>query len=394
MYNIEIFLGNKLVSCDTTVPLMLSAKKNISNVKINYHIFDLKSFNDIKKNIFLYDCLCKTGSLKLRGSSFSYNYLNKIYLKTKTLIFLLSLLYKLIFRKTVFYHFGIISYWPFKLLQKIKANRVFVMEANCWIKHKNLYILDNIEYKRATNKEEKMNDTKNIIYFNNVFLDLFTTQNKSLIKLQNPRMFESWYQYIKANGSIYLDSELKKINIDYKKGYFLSLTGHIGHLPYMKDDNSIEECIKITLKILSKFGNGLPIIIKPHSITDMSVFYKIIKIMNLKNIHISYLHPAVLSSYAVCAISNYFSSSQADAKFIGTTTVEFTNYSEKAVKLTKNKSANPPYIDYFINNDEGELTSVIKDLVKKNIKNKPIKIINDNFDNNIEYKKNISNIIF
>lgn len=393
MYNIEIFLGNKLVSCDTTVPLMQSIKNHIPNVKINYHIFDLKSFNDIKKNVFLYDCLCKTGSLKLRGSSFSKNYLVKAFLKIKTFLFLLTLIYKLIFKKTVFYHFGLISYWPFKLIQKINKNRVFVMEANCWFKHENIYILNNMEYKRPTDKEEKMDDTKNIIYFNDVFLDLFTLQNKTLIKLQNPRMFDSWYQYVKSHGNQYLENEFKNKGINYKEGYFLYLTGHIGYLPYMKDDTSIEECIKTTLATLSKYGNNLPIIIKPHSITNMSIFNKIIKEMNLKNIHVSYLHPAVLSSHAICAISNYFSSSQADANFIGTSTIEFTNYSKKALELSNNNSANPPYIDYFINNDDEKLANIIVNLLKSNFKNRSVKTIDDKFKN-LEFKKSISRILF
>jgi hypothetical protein len=42
--NIEIFLGNKLISCDTIDPFILSLQKIDSQINVNFHIFDYKSF--------------------------------------------------------------------------------------------------------------------------------------------------------------------------------------------------------------------------------------------------------------------------------------------------------------------------------------------------------------
>ena len=48
-------------------------------------------------------------------------------------------------------------------------------------------------------------------------------------------------------------------------------------------------------------------------------------------------------------ISNYFSFALADAWFAGSNTIEYTDYDKKMLRLTKDKSIYPEFVDYFIN---------------------------------------------
>ena len=68
-YNIDIFLNNKLISCDTIVPFIMSLQKIDKSIKANYYAVDYRGYSDIKDNEFLYYSLKKTGELILIGST-------------------------------------------------------------------------------------------------------------------------------------------------------------------------------------------------------------------------------------------------------------------------------------------------------------------------------------
>ena len=52
-YNIDIFLNNKLISCDTIVPFVMSLQKIDNSIKANYYMIDYRGFSDIKINFYI-----------------------------------------------------------------------------------------------------------------------------------------------------------------------------------------------------------------------------------------------------------------------------------------------------------------------------------------------------
>jgi len=366
--NIEIFLANKLISCDTIVPLIMSMQKINKNFKVNYYIYHYKSYVDIKKNELLYHALDQTGILHFRGSSVAKNKFYKIILKFKEVFFIFELLIKLLLGKIQIIHFGIFSKYPFKLITYFYSNAIYHMERVCILKHENVIILDNLNRKRNSGKKMLIS-SKNILYFNENFFRDYNCSNANKVLMKNPRTYRTWYEYIMGYGVKKVRCELRDLQYDYDNGYFLYIIGYIGYLDYLYNEKTTQELIPHTLELLSKYGNGLPILIKPHTITDMNVLNNILNKYDFKNVHISYLHPAALSVNAKLVVSNFFSGTLADAHFFGAKTVEFTHYSKLALDKTNGESMNPYYIDYFINNNPKKFKNIIKNSVRSKKRN-------------------------
>ena len=53
--NIYIFLNNKLLTLDTILPLVVLLKKNNKNINIVFYVFNISTYNEIIKNIFIQD---------------------------------------------------------------------------------------------------------------------------------------------------------------------------------------------------------------------------------------------------------------------------------------------------------------------------------------------------
>ena len=374
--NLEIFLANKLISCDTIVPLIMSIKKNNKDLEVNYYIYHYKSYMDIKKNELMYYALKQTGKLHFRGSSNVKNKFLKIILRFKEIFFLLMLFIKLLLGKAKIVHFGTFAQYPFKLFLYFFPDLIYLMERSCISKHKNVIILDNIvrERKKST---DVIPSSKNIIYFNeNYFRDYDNVKiNKFLMR--NPRTFRTWYDYIMHYGLSKVKLELEDLKYDYNKGYFLYILGYLGELDYLYSKNTMKDIIPCTLKILSQYGNGMPILLKPHTLTDMNILNKILKEYNFKNIHLTYLHPSALSVNAKLVVSNHFSGTQSDAYFFGAKTVEYSHYSNLALEKTNGQSMNPNYIDHFINNDPEKFKKIIQGSLLVKNKNKVRNIFED-----------------
>jgi len=81
------------------------------------------------------------------------------------------------------------------------------------------------------------------------------------------------------------------------------------------------------------------------------------------NATITYLHASVLSRYAILFISNIYSTVLADAKSLLVPTVEYTHYNNKVLNETNGRSFGYLNVDYFINNDEIDLTGVISTIM-------------------------------
>ena len=64
---IYVFLNNKLISCDTILPITLEIKKENPKVKINYITFDMKTYNIIKDNVNIFNLINSHSKLSVLG---------------------------------------------------------------------------------------------------------------------------------------------------------------------------------------------------------------------------------------------------------------------------------------------------------------------------------------
>ena len=123
------------------------------------------------------------------------------------------------------------------------------------------------------------------------------------------------------------------------------------------------------------------ILIKPHPTTDINLVRQIIKKNNYKNIYITNLHSGLLAKKSLFAICNYFSTALIDVYHAGVSTIEYSDYNNKALTLTKFQSMRPEYVNYFLQLDSIELKKIILNIQNKKKltfdKNKHQKTIQD-----------------
>jgi len=124
---------------------------------------------------------------------------------------------------------------------------------------------------------------------------------------------------------------------------------------------SMKMLFKNTIDVLSEVKGNIPVLIKPHVFTDLNIVNE--QIQNKSNFHLTYLHPSVLASAARVFICNAYSSTMADAKSLGVRTVEYSDYKNSVIEISKGKSMGYEYIDEFINNDSNQFKKIITSII-------------------------------
>ena len=168
---------------------------------------------------------------------------------------------------------------------------------------------------------------------------------------------EEWMKFIDRNYSRFLKQEFNKFIPN--KVYTILLGTFISPV-YLESRDSVEKCLIDTINSLLDNNPKCTILIKPHAISSEEIYKKIIKEYTNANIYITFLHPAVLSKISKVVICNYYSTAIAIAKKSNVTTIEYTNYSEEALKISNGGSMRPDLIDHFINKDKIKLMNTLK----------------------------------
>lgn len=115
-----------------------------------------------------------------------------------------------------------------------------------------------------------------------------------------------------------------------------------------------------TMKVLNNLKHFC-IIIKPHPNANLKLLKIFIDKFKNKNIIINKMHVSVLSNFCDFTISNYMSLAMGDAWLSGATTIEYTKYKKKLLKITNYNSTIPKFADYFINIEAPEELKKILD---------------------------------
>ena len=112
MRNLNIYLGNKLITCDTILPFVNDLKKKNPIINVVFYIFDIKTYNVLKQNVNLYNLINSNGKLVFFGYFHKYKLIRIVFKIINILIIIISSY----FRKTVNIHFRALEYFPFSLI--------------------------------------------------------------------------------------------------------------------------------------------------------------------------------------------------------------------------------------------------------------------------------------
>ena len=73
----------------------------------------------------------------------------------------------------------------------------------------------------------------------------------------------------------------------------------------------------------------------------------------------------ILATRSRVVICNDYTTTLNDFHIMGSSTIEYAGYSKEALRMTKNGSTRPDYVDFFINKDKEMLKRTISSLFTK-----------------------------
>ena len=123
---IVVFLGDKLISIDTILPIILAVKNHNESITIKFYTLQSEALKEIKKNLVLYEAINKIGTIWNLGL-IADNNANKYLLKVLRLLHIIT-----IFSNIKVIHFGFFENSYLKIFYNLKFINFYFFEKNCW----------------------------------------------------------------------------------------------------------------------------------------------------------------------------------------------------------------------------------------------------------------------
>ncbi len=113
---IVVFLNNKLITCDTILPLLMAAHDHGPRQRILFCCFDEMTYDAITRNIVLREGIARIGDLRLLGRSRRHGPWSWFLHRMRMFPFSIQLLLLALSRRVTFIHFKALNTWPLRLL--------------------------------------------------------------------------------------------------------------------------------------------------------------------------------------------------------------------------------------------------------------------------------------
>ena len=347
-----VFVKNKLISLDTIIPVLLELKESY-NISSTIIVFDRLAHEGIKSNVVIRDVVKYIGSELYISRGVN----NRIIRKVVIFSSLFMLMIKAVFGYKII-HFGILDIFPFKYIFSSFKRNVYFSQHDSF-----LHTHDKYDYlfSKSSKKDTPNLIGDNIIVFNDGMEGLDQiSKDKNIYFFGETRTRKIWIDYAKRNENYYFSKYHG--GLDYSKGFVVFILSTFGELKSIKNYKSgMLDLFHNTIEVLSSFD--VQILLKPHVFTDMDIVSDAIK--NKKNMHITYIHPTMLSLNSKLFISNTYSTTLADAYSLDVPTIEYSDYSDVLLQASNQKSMGYQYVSYFINNDKKLLIETIKNILSK-----------------------------
>tara|TARA_Y200000002_G_scaffold382339_1_gene399054 strand:- start:974 stop:2134 length:1161 start_codon:yes stop_codon:yes gene_type:complete len=351
---VNVFINNKLISCDSILPLTLHLKKKYPTVTVTYYALNLKTYLLIKKNVNLYNLLIFHANLQLMG----WKNFNKYLVKILKIIHIFYIIFNSIINKVANIHFKALSPFPYNLIYLFNKKNTYLFQSSTWGVNKNIAFSDIVFKNRDLRDMPAIKSFNTLVAFDKSWHQIKKSKIKNLYIINSTRFLESWQSFIKNEAN----NELKRQPKWFRKNrkYIIFVLGALDNTIATNDKSiSGEMLLNKTLEIIIKETN-YHILMKPHPITNMKTLKKILHKKNNRRLHIVDNHLAILSQISNIVIGNYFSLSMPDAWVNGAKVIEFTKYNPKILKFCNHKSVCPDYVDVFINDDINKLKIELK----------------------------------
>ena len=360
---IFVFLGKKLISLDTILPVIAEVKSCNNNQKVVIIAPDEKTYDDIKKNITLYQYIrlnchfLRLGGPKITG-------LSKYFQKILWTFYLLAIWLIVFFSNSKIIHFGLLEVLPRSSLKFRNKTKIRFFQSNCWGTSEFENRIQVLSYGNRRNNDVPKRENVSV-FFNNSDIEPtgFFSNRDDLFCINPSKLWPAWNRFIDSTDKNQWIGECQRLNIDQSQRVVVFLLGTLDTLPFLNmSSTQMDDKLLKTLEVIQTAVPNITILLKPHVITEMARLDAVLGNLKSANAKVSYLHPQILAKHASIVICNYYSTALIDFWHRGVETVEFTRYGKNALKITNGGSMRPKYVDHFIDIDD---TKRLNDLLKK-----------------------------
>ena len=355
---IVVFLNNKLISCDAIAPLMLFVKDRNPERAIRYYWFDALTCDVIRQNVVLWDAICASGEFRCMAPQVTL--FGRWIRRVRLALMIFCHTFGVLFGRQHFIHFKALNSGPLRWLAIINPKRTILFEANCWGYQR--LMMDRIgNIKRQRKRSDRAGFGEILAGFSADWPEFHLSANKDKAQLLLPssHLNSIWLDFVKTKSASYMGEVLEDAGHRRDQSIFVYILGYFGRFDFLRGAESMVRLFDETIDALVASTGDVPVVLKPHIITDREhVAERIAKYPKGKFI-VADIHPAVLATQAHAFVANYYSTTFADAASMNVPTIEFTDYSDRAIEVTEDGSMRPEYVTDFINQDSEKLQSVL-----------------------------------
>lgn len=364
---IAVFLNNKLISCDTILPLLYEAKAESDRRDVEFYCFNKQTSDAIQSNVILYNLINRLGSLILLTNQ-APTRLGLYIQRVRTFILVSRLSFLALIGRATFIHFKALNEWPWRVLYYMNRQRTYFSESSVvgfTEKENRLMALQGV-----SPSSPKRIFASGLINFHKSWkiLDHDDAKKLHIYRFGSPRERQHWLTFIQDESDLYFEKEFLAARLDNADEIIVFILGYMGSLKFMKNPESMKMLFRETLFILSELRIDRPIFLKPHAVTDEKFIRELISDFPKLNIVITRLHPAVLATRARFFIANYYSNTFYDARVFGVPTIEYTEYSDELSHAMKGESIRPEFVTHFIPRDMEKLAHILSSIVSRPVK--------------------------
>jgi len=360
---LAVFITGKLIACDTILPLLLEVHDRAPKTRIRVYCFDDDTYDCIKINRVLWEAIHSIGDLRRLGGG-QKTLTGRIGRLFATAIEMLKLTATALLGRATFIHFRTLENWPFRILFIANRRRTFLVERNCWGYSPIVQAVDNLYEQRKT-PVRAATAASALVCFSRDWPELEkSSAGKDVFVLPPTRASEKWLDYVSRDADAMISAELRNNGFPPDSRYFVIVLGYFGEFKFIDGGERMSGLLRDCLRVLAEQAPDIPVLLKPHAITQLDVLNRVMREANHPRAFVSYLHPAVLALRALAVLCNYYSSALGDARLVGAPTIEFTAYNADCLKVTGGGSMRPEHVDVFIQDDKAELRRVIDEIVK------------------------------
>jgi hypothetical protein len=365
-----VLLNNKLITCDTIVPLLVELHAKNPEVRVEFATFEQKTFDIIKQNLILYEAINSMGQLTLRGRSDKgrKSRVRSLRERFATLGWLTALLAKAWLGRATIIHFKSLNRWPLRWFGSLAAKRVVFMEPSA-IGYAPLEKRASDLMKSRTYTNEKPVG-RYVVGFSDHWPPLSDARLEDNVKIRLNAPFTSrhWTSFLDDRRERYIRQSFAEVDASYADNFALYILTWFGPSGLLRNRNSFPDLFEETLAAYAATCPHLPLFIKPHPVMTADerrwVFERARSFPELTIVPTD-LHPMLLARSARFAVGNCYSTVFSVLCHMHVPTIEYTEYADQIRLETGNGSIRPEYVTVFVDRNPEELRSAFSTLSER-----------------------------